>query len=273
MDNTPQLRYIAACTVADGSHSLDEQLLQQAAPLPLMGRMPMMPSRVDGADAGEPADAAVVGGNIVAFAEGVSPQSKDDVMDSLLLATLVANKAFNPETQGDQWYGKYNESLAMMGWLSSHWRYSRYRATQKRFSMDEVGLEILGSAIAAAALPGPASIAMLKVAKDAVTALSAKKEPLRLFEKQAKTHRGGSFRIASCVESEGVVNLAMAGVSFQADSEVTNVLFWEWQDSQVESYLGENSLVFNTRVYAGVRAAVQEKLGANAKSAIAAFDI
>ncbi|WP_231653024.1 hypothetical protein [Pseudomonas californiensis] len=233
-----------------------------------------MSTVVDGIESVEEAEGAIVGGSVVAFAEGVSRQNKEDVKDSLLLATLTANKAFNPETQGDQWYGKFNETLAVMGWLSSHWRYARYRATQQRFSMDEVGLEILGSAIAAAALPGPASLAMLKVAKDAVTALSAKKEPLRLFEKHSKTHRGGSFRIASCAESsDGTVTLAMAGVSFQADSEVTNVLFWEWQDSQVETYLGENSLVFNTRVYNGVRDTVQSKLDANAKSAIEAFDI
>ncbi|MFH4134713.1 hypothetical protein WAI79_20090, partial [Acinetobacter baumannii] len=64
--------------------------------------------------------------------------------------------------------------------------------------MDEVGLETLGSAVAAAALPGPASLLMLKVAADAIAALKDKKEPLRLFESQTKNHRGGSFRIASC---------------------------------------------------------------------------
>ncbi|MCD5985690.1 hypothetical protein [Pseudomonas sp. CDFA 610] len=218
--------------------------------------------------------AAVAAGTLIAFTEGVSRQNKDDVMDSLLYATLVANEKFNPELQSDLWYGLFNKVLSALGWLSTNWSYARYRATQQRFTMDEVGLEILGSAISAATLPGPASVAMLKVAKDAVTTLSAKKEPLRLFERQTKTHRGGNFRIAACAQSaDGDVSLAMGAVAFSSNIGVTNVMFWEWQSSDVETYKGENSLVLNTRVYASVRDVVQKKLGDNAKSALEEFDI
>ncbi|RML65546.1 hypothetical protein APX70_00105, partial [Pseudomonas syringae pv. maculicola] len=111
-------------------------------------------------------------------------------------------------------------------------------------------------------------------AADAVAALSAKKEPLRLFESQTKAHRGGSFRIASCIESaDGTVNLAMGAVTFQTDSEVTNVLFWEWQDTNVKTWKGEDSLVLNTSLYARHRELIQQRLGDNAKSAIDAFEI
>ncbi|MBC3956946.1 MULTISPECIES: hypothetical protein [Pseudomonas] len=261
--------YLAACELADCSHSLAEHVATLSAP----SLLDTAPPDAEAGTAGT-AEGAVVGGSLIAFAEGVSRQNKEDIMDSFLFATLVANKAFNPESQSDLWYGKFNDVLSKLGWLSTHWSYARYRAAQQRFSMDEVGLEILGSAIAAASLPGPASVAMLKVAKDAVTALSAKKEPLRLFERQTKTHRGGNFRIAACSESaDGGVSLAMAAVAFSANTNVTNVLFWEWQHSDVETYRGENNLVFNTRVYAGVRAVVQEKLGKSAESAIEAFEI
>ncbi|KAA8715837.1 hypothetical protein F4W70_05995 [Pseudomonas cannabina] len=268
MSTIDNLDYLAACELADCPPQLAAFAARNA------------PSRLVGGDAtgatasDEGATAAVVAGGLIAFAEGVSRLNKDDVMDSFLFATLVANKEFNAETEGDQWYDKFNEVLSKVGWLSTHWNYSRYSAAQQRFTMDEVGLEILGSAIAAAALPGPASLLMLKVAADAVAALSAKKEPLRLFESQTKAHRGGSFRIASCIESaDGTVNLAMAAVSFQTDSEVTNVLFWEWQDTNVKTWKGEDNLVLNTRLYARQREMIQQKLGDSAKSAIDAFEI
>lgn len=268
MSTTDNLDYLAACELAECSPPLAAAAVRNAQ------------SRLVGGDAtraaasDEGAEAAVVAGGLIAFAEGVSRLNKDDVMDSFLFATLVANKEFNAETNGDQWYDTFNKVLSKIGWLSTHWNYSRYRAAQQRFTMDEVGLEILGSAIAAAALPGPASLLMLKVAADAVAALSAKKEPLRLFENQTKAHRGGSFRIASCIESaDGTVNLAMGAVTFQTDSDVTNVLFWEWQDTNVKTWKGEDNLVLNTRLYARHRELVQQKLGDSAKSAIDAFEI
>ncbi|WP_122572895.1 hypothetical protein [Pseudomonas viridiflava] len=268
MTNIDQVDFAGLATyeLADASRSLAEQADAVAARAAFASTLPQ-----EGADS---AGAAVAGGTLIAFAEGVSRQNREDVMDSLLYATLVANNKFNPEVQSDLWYALFNKVLTSVGWLSTNWSYARYRATQQRFTMDEVGLEILGSAIAAATLPGPASLAMLKVAKDAVTALSARKEPLRLFERQTKTHRGGNFRIAACAESaDGDISLAMGAVAFSSNIDVTNVMFWEWQSSDVETYKGENSLALNTRVYASVRDVVQKKLGDNARNALEEFDI
>lgn len=140
--------------------------------------------------------------------------------------------------------------------------------------MEQVGLEILASAIAAAALPGPASVAMLKVAGEAVKALSAQEKPLGLFERQTKSHNGASFRIGTCAEADdGTVNLAMGAVNFQTSSRVTDVLFWEWVSADVKTFRGEDNLVLNTRLYAGHRELIQKRLSSNAQSAIAEFDI
>ena len=265
MNSTDNLDYIAACELAECPSSFGAYAAA-ANPGLLKAR--------DVTDAKPGNEAAVVAGSLLAFAAGMSAQSKQDVINSFLFATLVANKAFSAQTQGDQWYDKFNEVLSKLGWLSTQWNYARYRATHQRFTMDELGLEILGSAIAAAALPGPASLLMLKVAGDAIAALKAKKEPLRLFENQTKSHRGGSFRIASCIESEdSIVSLAMAAVSFQADSDVTNVLFWEWQDTSVQTWKGEDSLLLNTAQYARHRDMIQQRLDDNARRAIADFEI
>lgn len=264
MNDTLRMQHIAAYEMADGTRSLAEQVTETHA-------SGMAAANATGA---LQAQAAVTGGSLVAFAQGVSRQNKEDVMDSLLFATLVANKAANPESQSDKWYQQFNNVLSTLGWFSTHWRYARYSSARQRFTMDQAGLEIIKSAIAAAALPGPAAFALLKVAQDALNALSAKNEPLRLFERQVRTHRGGNFRIASCNESEdGTLNLSMGAVAFRSELNVTDVLFWEWNDSEVEIYRGEHNLTLNTRTYALHRAQVQDKLGSSAKSAIAEFDI
>jgi hypothetical protein len=248
MTDVERLNFVAACDLGD---------YPQAEPLSGL----------------EVPEAAVVGSSVIAFTEGVSRQNKDDIMNSFLFATLVANKKYNPESDSQAWYGEFHNVLSTVGWLSSNWSYSRYRATQSSFSMDEVGLEIIGSAITAAAL-GPAGPIMLKVATDAIAALKAKNEPWRLFERKTKSHQGGSFRIAACSEStDGTVNVVMGAVKFRAESSVTDVLFFEWKSAEVETYKGEDSLVLNTNVYSRVREAVLMKLGDNAEDAIAEFEI
>lgn len=259
------IKYLADCELADCPVTTFDQVDAMYAPAALMN---------DSSDSETGPMGAVVASTLFAFADGVSSQTREDVKDAFLLAQLVADKAFPNENEADLWYGKYKEVLSTIGWLSTRWRYARYNATQQKFTMDEVGLEILGSAIAAAALPGPASVAMLKVAKDAVTALSARKEPLRIFESQTKRHLGANFRMAVCTETpEGDVSISMGVVTFQANTRVTNVLFWEWQNSDVETYQGENNLELNSRVYAEARKYVQGKLVGRIVGAVAEFDI
>lgn len=265
MNNTQRTDYLATCELADGSCPLAEHVTHMTTPPESAASLQAPASN---------ADAAVVGGSLVAFAEGVSRQNREDVMDSLLFATLVANKAANPETDSDRWYQQFNTVLATLGWFSTTWRYGRYHTNQRRFTMDEAGVEIIKAAIAAAALPGPASAALLKIATDALTSLSAKKGPLGLFEQQTKTSHGGNFRIASCHESQsGDVHLSMGAVAFRSRLSITDVLFWEWNSADVETYRGENNLTLNTRAYAGHRTLVRDRLNTSLRTAIAEFAI
>lgn len=216
---------------------------------------------------------AVVASSLMAFAQGTSAQGRQDVMDSFLFATLAANKAHNPQTQADQWYEKFNEVLARLGWLWSQWRFARQAASGRRLSLDQMGLEVLAAGLAAAALPGPASAAMLKVATEAVKALGASQQPLGLFERQTRTHHGAHLRIASCIETTGLINVVMGAVSVQASTQVTDVLFGQWSDADGQAWRGEGSLVLNSRLYAENRDLVQQRLGAGSRQAIAEFDI
>ncbi|KPW28751.1 hypothetical protein ALP45_02434 [Pseudomonas coronafaciens pv. atropurpurea] len=122
MNTADNLHYIATCELAECPPSLTAYSAARKPELLLADDL------TDSDPGDEPAKGAVVASSLLAFAEGMSRQSKEDVMDSFLFATLVANKAFNPETQGDQWYDKFNEVLSRLGWLSTHWNYARYHA-------------------------------------------------------------------------------------------------------------------------------------------------
>lgn len=218
--------------------------------------------------------AAVVANSIVSFVAGMSKQNKEDIKNSVLFATLVANRAY-PDMDGPRWYEKFMEVMSRAcGWFPMRKEYAEYTTVEQQFTMDQVGLKILSSIIAAAAVPGPASVLLLGVAQQALEALQASEQPLRLFEGKSRTHNGGNFSIASCTESaDGEVLMAMGTVNFSSTLNVKNVLFWNWNNTSVSISRAESYLGLNQGIYAEVRNDILAKLGRNAKDAVAEYEI
>jgi len=195
-------------------------------------------------------DAAIAAGGIVSFLQGMSRKNKDDVLNSFMFARLAASYQYDSKAEGDQWYKLFIQVMSDFGWVGFKDRYTRYTASERRFTMDQVGLKILATAIAAASLPGPAAAALLTVAEGAVAALQQNTEALRLFERQSRKHRDADFAIASGMQlQDGDLLMAMGSVHITATTEVTNVLFTEWQSSSVSIVRAEDVVVLNRSAF------------------------
>jgi hypothetical protein len=214
----------------------------------------------------------VAGDVVVAITAGMSKKNKQIMKDTMLYATLAANSKF-PQG-GVDWYRLYTKVLSYCGWFSQSSGFSDYRTSNGRFTMDQVALQILESAIVSAALPVSASMMLLKVAKDTVQALQENDEPLRLFESKSKTHTGAKFAIASAAESgDGELVVAMAALDFNTQLDVTNVLFWEWSNSSVRIKRAENHLTLNHGHYERVKSGIEAQLADKALQALMEFEI
>jgi hypothetical protein len=258
-----RLEYIDACELPE-SPILSADTVD--APLRSMRLLSAVDEKNEGA--------AVVANNIIAFVAGISKQNKEDIKNSVLFATLVANHLF-PDASGPQWYQKFNEVLFKVGcWVPVRREYSKFSTTEQHFTMDQVGLKILASAVAAAMVPGPTSLLLLGVAQQALQALQESDKPLRLFEGKSPNKNGANFSFGACIESEdGEVMMTMAAVDFSASLKVRNVLFWDWSNTSVDIFQAESHLVFNQGLYAVTRERVLQKLGNNVKQAIEEYDI
>ncbi|MGV8918262.1 MAG: hypothetical protein ACOH2R_10770 [Pseudomonas sp.] len=262
MSIADRLRFIESCELADCTHSLEDHVSNQNSRKKRSINEPTPPTAV------------VAGGTLLSYSEGMSAQVRQDIANSTLYAELVANKKYSQQSQVEDWYSLYNRVLTKVGWRTLQWSFGQYKATQRSFSMDEVGLKIIASAVGALALPGPARLAMIQLATEAVTALKAREEPLRLFEKDTKMHRGGSFRFGTANESaDGTVTIALGAVNFKTQSDVTDVLFTKWNSASVEIYRGEKGMELVPGVYEFVREKILAELGKNALDALAEFDI
>jgi hypothetical protein len=208
-----------------------------------------------------------MGNTIVAITAGMSEYNKGIIKDSIQLASIAATNRFPQD--GVERYGHFLRVLTTCGWFSQSSGMSDYQVRNRRFTMEQAALEVLKSAIAAAALPGPTSLLLLNVAKDAVAALQNDEAKRSLFDQHSKTYSGGTFTIASSAESaDGEVVMAMGALDFSSSLNITNVLFWEWSNSTVRIKRAQNHLTLNQVQYERVRRTVEAKLTEYSNEAI-----
>ncbi|WP_050507952.1 hypothetical protein [Pseudomonas syringae] len=204
-------------------------------------------------------EAMVSNDTILSIVAGMSRENKVIVRRTIQFCSLVASS--DHPRGGVAWFKRYEELMALCGWVSPEWSTTDYRASNTHLTMEKVALDILKSTIIAAALPGPAAAVLLKIAGDTVDALKGDDKPLRLFEQSSKTPNGAKFAIAASAQSpEGDVVMAMGAVNVRTSLNITNVLFWEWSRSEVAIQRAENVMELFPESYEDVRDIVESKL-------------
>jgi hypothetical protein len=250
--------YIASCVKAIEECEIDDQLVIR--PHALMGI---------GDDVEAPSKGSVVGEGTMGFVGKMSLQNQRDAANAFLFATLAANKQYPAEEQGKEWYLRFREVMTQAGWTPVRKYYSNLDVEGTSVRMDKLVLEILGSVVAGAALPGPASALMLKVAGDAISALQKRDTAaLTAYERNLLQHGVGGISAGACVEVDGESIMALGTVRFQRRNTSTKVLFVDVDVRNVNLYRGETVFVKNTLKADSVREAINNKLIAHSEKIV-----
>ncbi|WP_339546594.1 hypothetical protein [Pseudomonas sp. RA_35y_Pfl2_P32] len=220
-----------------------------------------------------PEKGAIVGEGILSFTGNLSEQNRDDVMHAFLFATLVANKAFPREEQGKEWYYKFVEAMMDAGWMFTQKFYNDINVGGNSVRMDQLVLEILGGVVAGTTLPGSTSALMLKVAGSAISALKKRETALTLYERNVLEHGVGGTAAGTCTEINGEVTLALGTVRFIRKNTSAQVLFADWDTRDVKLYRGESVFRKVSSIVEQTRDEILRKLGGNAKTKIANYEI
>ncbi|WKL54353.1 hypothetical protein Q1W70_07210 [Pseudomonas kielensis] len=220
-----------------------------------------------------PEKGAIVGEGILSFTGNLSEQNRDDVMHAFLFATLVANKAFPREDQGKEWYYQFVQVMTDAGWLPTQKFYNDISIGGNSVRMDQLVLEILGAVVAGIALPGATSELMLKVAGSAISALKKRETALTLYERNVLENGVGGTAAGTCSEINGEVTLALGTVRFIRKNTSAQVLFADWDSRDVKLYRGESVFRKVPSVVERTRDEILNKLGRNAESKIADYEI
>lgn len=240
---------------------------------------PMIQSRsltlnLNSGDAVETPDkAAVVGEGVLSFTGNLTADNRTDAQNAFLFATLVANKKYPLESQGQEWYLLFREVMTGAGWTPISKYYSDLEVGGTSVRMDKLVLEILGSVVAGLTVPGPATALMLKVAGDAITALKKRDTALTLYERNLLNHGVGGITTGVCTEINGEAIMAVGAVRFLRRNTSTKVMFVDVDVRNVKMYRGETVFAKNTEVADLARNTIRSKLGLSIASKIEEYDL
>ncbi|BBK40814.1 hypothetical protein STVA_08340 [Allostella vacuolata] len=212
--------------------------------------------------------AAVNAGSLVSFVAGVTPAEKSDVLFSTQLAQRAASARHDRHTATDAWYEVYVAVLERLGWAGESFAFSERRSGSGTFRMDRSALDVI------ATVATGNQLAILVKAIEVMKNLADEDGAIRVFELQAQAERSGNFQLGAVERSaNGALSLAIGAFRFEASDRRRRSLFWTWGSEEIRFWAAARKMTLNQEHYAGLRAAVKEKLGAEAGDYLAALPI
>jgi hypothetical protein len=212
--------------------------------------------------------ALVVGSDIISFVQGVSESRRGDIVNSALLAQLVAKKRVPDGSRIFEWYDSYFDTLSNIGWVIQDRQFVKHTESSRDFEAHEAVLTVAASLLG----PGTAALQIVKSTLDALSSMKQNSPFFTLFNRETQSAETARFQITLADQAEGgqfLVNLMAFGLA--AKSTLMQVLFFKFHGSGIELKHASGRVTINTTVLESVRDAVAKKLAAHSSSYVLAL--
>jgi hypothetical protein len=201
--------------------------------------------------------ATIVGSDIISFVSGVTAERREAIVNSSLLAQLVAKKRINDPNRIYDWYDAYFEVLTNIGWVVQDKSFAKYHESSTNFEAHKAILAVATTLLGAA----PAALALVKTTIDALQSMDASTPWLTIFNRESQTARTARFQISLAEQDPGgqfLVSLMTFGL--ESKSTITQVLFFKAKANEATLSHYSGRVTVNTGVLDGVRDAIKAKL-------------
>lgn len=211
------------------------------------------PTAIPRSNAAEAAG-VVDAGNLMAFADAVTTQVREDLLNSNLLAQLAADKKCSRFTRPIDWYRYYGDTLSALAWQVSGMNFSRYVPAGLQFNTREIVLAEM------AKVETPAHVRQVREAIDALDGLpedARAREVFRAFS--AKEH---ALNLQVSFGATGAAGRIVC-VVFSTEEDIVDPLVQTFEvsalttDIRIAVLSGE----LNEQIYPMLRQSVIDKLG------------
>lgn len=206
--------------------------------------------------------------SVVSFASNVNGQTREDILNSTLLAQLAANKQKPIEDDMKGWYDKYVEVLEHIGWVVEKNEINNYEAKESLVEVENVILDILSATF------GANYIVILKKVLESLKKMSENNDGrIKVFEKNTHTMTKGCFQIGLATEENGAVAMQLGTFLLTAKSKITKILFVKIKKDETSLQYATGQATLNKQVYAVARQTILDKLQKDVTDYIAEIDI
>jgi len=201
--------------------------------------------------------AAVVGSDVISFVSGVTAERRAAIIDSSLLAQLVAKKTVGDPSRIDDWYDAYFEVLTNIGWLVQDRSFAEYREQHSYLDAHQAILAVATALLGTA----PAALALVKATLDALRSMDADSPWITIFSRECQAARTARFQISLAEQDpNGQFFVTLMAFGLEATSTVTQVLFFRASASEATLRHFSGRVTISTDVLDGVRDAIRAKL-------------
>ena len=205
--------------------------------------------------------AAVVGSELVTFMPGVDSPWRQDLVNSAMLAQLVAKKRVPDPTRMFDWYDAYFDTLMHIGWAVQDKSFATYQEESQNFAAHEAILKVAGALLG----PATASLALVGTALEALKSMDAASPWITLFNRESQSASTARFQISVAEQSEsGELSVALMAFGLEARTTLTQVLFFKTLASQATLRHCAARVGVNGEVLRGVRESLRAKLVSHA---------
>lgn len=227
-------------------------------------RLPPAIPKLEGA--GSPVDqalsqakdqAAVVGSDVISFVTGVTAEQRQDLINSVLLAQLVAKVEVPDTAKIYEWYRSYFSVLKNIGWVVQTDQFATYRWASSGFQAHEAVIALATTLLG----PGTGALAVIKATLDALKSMDANSPWMTIFNRESQSGKTARFQVtlAEPDDKNGFLVTLMA-FGLEAKSTLTQVLFFKFRASEDVLKHFEGKISINAEVLAGVREEIRKKL-------------
>lgn len=205
--------------------------------------------------------ALIVGSEIVSFVKGVTEERRRDIVNSTLLAQLVANKKVRDGSKIFPWYDAYFSTLENIGWVAQTRQMVQHHEQADNFEAHEAILAVATSLLG----PGAAALPIIKATLDALKNMKENSPWITLFQRESQHANTSRFQVALADEDPaGQLLVTLMAFGLEAKSTFTQVLFFKFKSNEVEIKHSSGKITMNAAVLAAVRALVEQKIALHA---------
>lgn len=213
--------------------------------------------------------AVAIGSQITEFSNNVPADLRPHIANSLLLAQLAASKSIEKGGATSDWYKKYTEVLAKIGWLVEGDLNTEHEIEGTGSQVHKAIMPVITTA-----LGGAAAASLIIPLLKGLENMNQGNPWLTLFDRESKRASANQFQICHVSSENGTApKLVIVCFGLDASKSVTQVLFFKFSNTSGTLTHSQTELSIQPAILNGSKDAIQAKVATHLSSFISDIEI